>query len=358
MNHCALRAVPLLAFALVACGSIEPITSCDPVGSATPICGFQNPEDLALLPDERHVLVSEYGDAGQRPGRISLLDLVSGEHPTLFAGGEPTGPGPWGAPDCAGPPSAAFSPHGIHLSKRADGSLQLLVVQHGGRESVEMFEVTSDGASWQLVWRGCAVAPKGALNDVVALPEGGFLVTRFGPSSSVAFLFAAAKATLFGGETGWVYAWSRERGFSEVPGTRAAGPNGIELSADGEKIFLNATLASRVLRIDRRTGVVEAHADVTQPDNLTWASDGRLRVASLRGELRQMLSCNGLERGSCPMPFAIVALDPNTMVTETVYQGGPGTPSGAGTVGLEVDGALLIGTFAGDRIVRVDRQGH
>ena len=41
------------------------------------------------------------------------------------------------------------------------------------------------------------------------------------------------------------------------------------------------------------------------------------------------------------MPFAIVALDPNTMETETVYEGGPGTPSGAGTVGLEVDGALL-----------------
>ena len=75
-------------------------------------------------------------------------------------------------------------------------------------------------------------------------------------------MFAAAKATLFGGETGWVYAWSSRAGFSEVPGTRAAGPNGIELSADGEKIFLNATLASEVLRIDRRTGAIEARAEV------------------------------------------------------------------------------------------------
>ena len=108
-----------------------------------------------------------------------------------------------------------------------------------------------------------------------------------------------------------------------------------------------------MLRIDRRTGEVEARAAVPQPDNLTWASDGRLRVASLRGAMRELLSCNGLEHGSCPMPFAIVALDPNTMATETVYEGGPGTPSGAGTVGLEIDGGLLIGTFAGDRIVRV-----
>ena len=356
MSHRARTLPILLALALAACGSIEPITSCDPVGAATPLCGFQNPEDLALLPDGQ-VIVSEYGDAGARPGRISLLDLESGKHQSLYAGGGPPGAGPWGAADCE-PPSEAFSPHGIHLSKRAGGSLQLLVVQHGGRESVEMFEVLPAQTTWQLAWRGCAVVPDGALNDVVALPEGGFLVTRFGPSSTPAFMFAAAKATLFGGETGWVYAWSRTQGFSEVPGTRVAGPNGIELSADGAKIFLNATLASEVLRIDRRTGAVEARAAVTQPDNLTWASDGRLRVASLRGAMREMLSCNGLERGSCPMPFAIVALDPETMATETVYQGGPGTPSGAGTVGLEVDGGLLVGTFAGDRVVRVEMRGR
>jgi len=342
----------LLTLVLVACSSHPPITSCDPIGRAKPLCGYQNPEDLALLPDGRHVIVSEYGDAGARPGRLSLLDIGTREHVTLFAGGETGSAGPWGAPDC-GPPSSAFSPHGIHLAKRADGSLQLLVVQHGGRESVEMFEVLPTADAWQLSWRGCAVAPEGGLNDVVALPEGGFLVTRFGPSSPASFMFAAAKATLFSSATGWVYEWSPGKGFSEVPGTRAAGPNGIELSPDGAKIFLNTTLASEVLRIDRRTGAIEARAAIARPDNLTWGRDGRLRVASLRGNTRELLSCNGIEHGSCAMPFAIVALDPSSMATETVYEGGPGTPSGAGTVGLEVDGGLLIGTFAGDRIVAV-----
>jgi hypothetical protein len=350
----AIASAVVLAPVLVACGgSVEPITSCDRIGSATPVCGFQNPEDLALLPDGRHVIVSEYGDGGARPGRISLLDLASGQHESLYAGGGPAGPGPWGAPDC-GPPSTAFSPHGIHVSKRSDGALQLLVVQHGDRESVEMFEVTQPGgdSGWQLAWRGCAVAPEGGLNDVVALPEGGFLVTRFAPSGRLSMMLAFGKAAL-GLDTGWVYAWSREQGFSEVPGTRAPGPNGIELSADGEKIFLDATLASEVRRIDRRTGAIEARASVQHPDNLTWARDGRLRVASLRAAMREVVACSGLDHGSCPAPFAIVALDPETMEGRTVYEGGPGTPSGAGTVGLEVPGELLIGTFAGDRIVRV-----
>jgi hypothetical protein len=90
------------------------------------------------------------------------------------------------------------------------------------------------------------------------------------------------------------------------------------------------------------------------PDNATWASDGRLLVASLRGSTRELLGCRPTAAGSCPLPFAIVALDPTTMATEVVYEGGPDTPSGAGTVGLEIDGGLLIGSYASDRIVRVD----
>jgi hypothetical protein len=353
MKQCSSCFALVCALILFACDSPEPITSCEPKGAATPLCGFQNPEDLALLPGGRHVLVSEYGEAGERPGRISLLDLASNEHTSLFSGAEPRSPGPWGAPDCAGPPSSAFSPHGIHLARRSDGLLQLLVVNHGLRESVEMFEVVRDAERWQLAWRGCAVAPDALLNDVVALPEGGFLVTRFAPKSSLSFLYTMTKVMLFGGDTGWVYAWSRERGFSEQPGTRGAGSNGVELSDDGEKIFVNLTIANEVRRIDRRTGAIEARASVQQPDNSTWRSDGRLLVASLRGTSRELFSCSGIKRGSCPMPFAILALDPKTMETETVYEGGPGTPSGGATVGLEANGALLIGSYASDRIVRV-----
>ena len=168
-------------------------------------------------------------------------------------------------------------------------------------------------------------------------------------------MFAAAKATLFGGDTGWVYAWSREQGFSEVPGTRAAGPNGIELSADGEKIFLNATLASEVRRIDRRTGAIEARAEVPQPDNSDL--DAATAGCSWPRCAARCASCSRATASSADPVRCRSRSSRSTRTrwqTETVYEGGPGTPSGAGTVGLEVDGALLIGTFAGDRIVRVE----
>jgi hypothetical protein len=61
-----------------------------------------------------------------------------------------------------------------------------------------------------------------------------------------------------------------------------------------------------------------------------------------------------LEAGQCAAPFAILALDAETLQAEQIYLGGPGTPSGAGTVAAMLnDGTLLVGTFAGDRIVRV-----
>ena len=284
MNSRTATLTALFALVLAACGSTPPITSCDPIGAATPLCGFQNPEDLALLPDGR-VLVSEYGDAGAKPGRISLLDLASGAHESLYAGGGPAEPGPWGAPDCEGPPSTAFSPHGIHLSTRASGGLQLLVVQHGGRESVEMFEVLPANGSWQLAWRGCAVAPEGGgLNDVVALP--GRRVPRHAIRAQLASVVHArgreGDAVRRRDRLGLRVELATEDS-PRCPGTRAAGPNGIELSADGAKIFLNATLASEVLRIDRQSGAIEARAPVQMPDNLTWASDGPLRVPRCAG---------------------------------------------------------------------------
>ena len=68
------------AFALLALGcggSGEPVISCDPVGNARPLCGFQNPEDLVSLPGGASLLVSEFGGMmGEHPGAIARLALA------------------------------------------------------------------------------------------------------------------------------------------------------------------------------------------------------------------------------------------------------------------------------------------
>ena len=353
-----LRALGLLAPLLVVggCASLDPITSCEPVGPVTPLCGFQNPEDLALLPDARSVLVSEYGGMlGEGAGALSRLDLETRDRRVLYTGGGDD-PGTWGEDACPGPPDE-LGPHGLHLARRDDGRLQLLVVHHFGRESIEMFEVLRDasGKDWELAWRGCVLAPSGVrLNEVVGRPDGGFLTTHMLPKGSVSRLFAYVRAGVFGGNTGRVLEWQPDRGFREVAGTEAPFPNGLELSPDGRTLFLNSSLGHSVSRIDLERGAVEARASVPTPDNTTWAPDGRLWVASLQPESESdTLACDGIESGSCPIGFAIIAVDPETMETETVFASDAETPGGAGTVGLPVPGGLLVGTFAGDRILHV-----
>jgi hypothetical protein len=79
-------------------------------------------------------------------------------------------------------------------------------------------------------------------------------------------------------------------------------------------------------------------------------------VASLTGSLRDLRACDAIERGSCPAPFEIVAVDPKTFATERIYAS-DGETMGAGTVGLQAGDALYVGTFAGDRVLRVHRAG-
>ncbi len=326
------------------------------------VCGFERPEDLAVLPGEEALLVSEFGGtAGEGSGALSVMVLATEERRELFRGPGTAAAGPsWGDPSCPGPPGADFSPHGFDLARRADGALALAVVQHGGRESIELFEVWGSGTRWELAWRGCLVAPNYAwLNDVVWLPgtNGELLTTHMrprpaedsAPSSNDASDDAPDSDSL-----GFVLHWAPAVGFSPVPGTKGMVPNGIEVSQDGEKIFLNLSLDHVVHRIDRATGSVEAMAELDAPDNSTWAADGRLLVASMHlGSPDGFAICLEHEGEACPLPFAIEAIDPTTMLSTTRYES-RGVPLGGGTDGPQVGAELFVGSFGGDCILGVD----
>lgn len=344
---------------LFACApSVEPIVSCAAVGPAHPLCGFQNPEDLVALPGGHALLVSEYGGMTEaKPGRISRLDLATGERTVLLEAGGDAAPSPergWGDPACREAP-AAFSPHGIDLVRRSDGRHALLVVNHAGRESIELFEVLDPEGLATVAWRGCVIAPEGAwLNEVAGLPDGGLLASHMLPRREGApQLWELARAAIFGTESGHVIEWSPSAGFSVVPGSECAFANGIAVSPDGARVFVNATLGGTLRAIDRRTGRRLHELSVASPDNLSWTPDGRLLVASLTGGALEVQACDAIERGACPSPFEVLSVDPDTFESELVYRS-DGATMGAGTVGLVVGSSLYVGTFAGDRILRVD----
>ena len=334
------------------CGAgLPPIADCEAGSGMTPDCRFQNPEDLAVAPDGERLIVSQMGQMdGSKPGNLALYQ-PGGDIDLLFPANGVDDERSWGEADCPTPDLAAFSPHGIDLVQRADGRWMLLVVNHGGRESVEFFEVLGAQADTSLVWRGCAEGPENvAFNDVAGRADGGFYVTHMFPLDGQTF--ALLKGAVFGSDTGHVYDWQPVGGWSVVPGSEGPFPNGIALAEDGQSLYVNMYLAGEVRKLDLPSGKTAAIYSGGSPDNSTWASDGRLLVATHTGGLSDGMSCQGLESGSCAMAFNIVSLDPEDLSAIPVVSH-EGPPMGAATVALEHNGQLYLGTYAGDRITRL-----
>jgi hypothetical protein len=259
----------------------------------------------------------------------------------------------WGDPACAPPVAAQFAPHGIDLARLDRGVDALYVINHGGRESIELFEVVEDDNRISLSWRGCVVAPEhGFFNDLVVLRSGDFRVTQMYPRNAN-FLWTALRMQLTGHRPGYVYHWSPARGFRPLPGTAAKFANGIAQSADERFLFVNSYLGNEVLKIDTLSGARLGAVAVPNPDNSTWSPSGELLVASHLGSLADTLTCQRIETGNCGFRFQIVAIEPDTLESRVLLDH-EGPPMGAATVALPFDGALWLGTFAGDRITRVD----
>ncbi|MFT5605693.1 MAG: hypothetical protein ACI9G5_002664, partial [Paracoccaceae bacterium] len=210
--------------------------SCEAVNGRVPICGLQAPEDIEVSPDQRFLILSQFGGInGDDVGSLALFDPVNDSHSILYPPEQSLSvKEKWGSDTCPGEPGAAISPHGIHLSQRSDGRWQLLVVNHGGRESVEFFEWQAE--PYRLNWRGCVVLPEESfLNDVVATPDGGFLVTQMFPKDNI----WAMLRSFAGAEKGHVWRWRPGKAVDIQPGSVGAFPNGIQISKDGKTLFLN-----------------------------------------------------------------------------------------------------------------------
>jgi hypothetical protein len=269
----------------------------------------------------------------------------------------------WGDPACPGPIGDALRPHGISLLKRNGGAVQLFVVNHGGRESIEMFELKQSGGTSNLIWHGCVVSTQ-AFNDVAAQADGGFIATHPTalqpppppPGQAKAQEKGKApqgQANLFSGQpSGYVSRWAPGKSEAEVPGTRAGYPNGVLVSSDGRHMYFNAWTAKEVHKYDLKEGKEIGLVKLDfMPDNISWTSKHSMLAAGVKGAGGDCPAGSGTP---CIQGFGVAEIDPAKMETKTVFDSeGKAAMIPGVSIALQSGNSIYIGAFQGDRIVKI-----
>lgn len=326
-----------LILASIAMSCLSPLAAQPPGAAAPPcapddgyVCGQQGPEDLVGLGSSWAVASAYAGSGG-----ITLISLQDRTSHTAYPSSTSTESHDRETyPDCPGPPdTSAFTTHGVYVPPGDGPTHDLFVVGHGARESIEIFEVDTSNPLPAVTWVGCVIAPDPiGLNSVRSLPDGGFLTTNFLPRGT------PMQDMMNGDPNGELWEWHTSSGWQEVPGSEASGANGVELSDDGDTLYIAAWGSQTFIRLSRgATPPVREEIPLGfRIDNIHWARDGRL-----------------LGAGQVNQDWQVVLIDPGTLEVEQIYAQ-PANPSfGGGTVALEVGDDLWVGSYRGDRIAIV-----
>ncbi len=328
------------------------------------IVGVYNVEDFLLLPDTHwiigsglnvyaagfkdQVLTQQYlhlFDADAETGRSIMPDEITIKADlATYPGSTP-------------PDWNTFGPHGLDLSNRVGDVVKLFVINHGGREAVEIFEINVAGSEPKLTWVGNLNVPEDGWPDAVCwLPDtGGVIVSAMSdPRDPI----GQTKKQLTGKPVGWIKEWNPEtKKWTKLAGTESlSSPNGITTNKDGSKIWINESTGACVTRINRGgsdPGLIRVPLPGA-PDNLRWSADGKSIYACVHTidggsfEYEQIASA----KWGTPIhtPFAVFKVDPETLDTETFMPAGKYGPLGATCSVIEYGNRIWAGSCMSDRM--------
>ncbi len=314
-----------------------------------------NAEDLAPVASGRWVVASSMPGGALATGALYGVDGRGGAVHRLYPRASDATPA--SAAGCGAEVApAAFSPHGIAAQRLASGGERLFVVNHGERESIELFDIglsadePSDGETGErltLTWRGCVPLPAGAIgNAVAATPDGRLFVTNMG-----APIDGGARARKWVGD---VLEWSPQHGWQTLPDSEIYAINGLLVSARGDRLYATSWAGGEVVRLTRDDGGAVTRKAVSLPflpDNLRWGRDGSILATGLRATPEQVVQCV-MARGPCEqtIPTAVAVIDADALTSRCQLD----LALHMGTAAVPVGDALWVGPVRGDSIRVLD----
>ena len=321
---------------------------CTPSGGLTFICGVQNPEDLVLVPGTRWLVAS-----GMTAGSgLHLVDTRAKSVRNLYATDTQTvRADKTRFAACPGPLDPKLMVlHGLSIRPAQPGRYTVYATNHGGRESIEAFELDTRGAAPSVAWVGCVPMPNEmAANSVAAFKDGTLVATvLIMPGKTFVDAFA-------GRNTGAVFMWTPgSAAFKMLPGTELPANNGIETSLDDREFFVVSTTLKRVVvfaRDNPGTPLRVAQLAEFGPDNVRYTSDNRLITA---GMIDNEPACGGPAKTEedirCARGYIVATIDPKTMAVKELARGQRTTSYTGTAMAIPVGDELWLGSFYADRL--------
>jgi hypothetical protein len=269
----------------------------------TYICELVVPEDILTVGSTGLLLASGHRAPGHLylidPARRTQLELI---HGATFASQHDTR----AYPDCPGPLNLqSFDTHGLSLAETSPRTFSLYTTSHGAREAIEIYDLDLRRAAPRLTWKGCVLLQQDRYhNSVARLADDGFIATNMRDQSYRATPGVPA------GITGHLVEWHPGGKPQPLPGTELSLPNGIDVSKDERYVFVAAIGSQEIVRFDRRaTPMAKRTMSVPiRPDNIHWASDGKLLTAGPNYVAPTV--CSG---AGCATGWSVLEVDPQTL---------------------------------------------
>jgi hypothetical protein len=348
MQHvvAAIQVPAIVVFCLLILASRPAADACSPTSGFNHVCGQTRPEDLARIPGTRWIIASGFSDGAG----LKLVDTAGLSLQAAYAGSyNEVQPQAERFPDCTAPPDPSLlNVQGLNLRATGDSHYTLYAVNHGGRESVEVFDVNAKPDVPVLTWRGCVrLPPLIAANSVASYSDGTLLITVLVHPGNTFADFVEGR------NTGGVYEWQPgSSGFKLIPGTELPGNNGIETASDDSGFFVVAFgrhAVLRYLRHDRTAPPVESVAPGFMPDNIHW-DDGRLLTAGMVydepacGGTRKVIDGKADEM-KCHRGTVVAELDPVSMNFRIVAYSPPDPVFNGASAAVLVGNRLWLGSY-------------
>lgn len=337
------RSGVLAACAFVLSGATHRLGPCE----GDLLCGFDKPEDIAVLDDTDWALVSQHGEAS-----LVWVDLRNGaQHPVIAV---PTSTSPlFGAEDCTSPPQALIT-RGNTIATLRGASVAAVINAAPGNSRIEFFTIQPGHDAPFSQWAGCVQVPAHlVLNDMTLAADGTIFASHmYDPPAGEAGFKEVLRKFREAEDTGYAVRWTADLGWQKVAGTTMSFPNGIALSDDGNRLAIGGTFEQAMIFVDLTTGTTSRVELPLQPDNLTSLPGGAFLATGHTGiPVTGVDGCRPPEAIPCGFPFAVARVSLDMEISVQFAHDGSAIPGAS--VAVPWRGGLVLGTAYGERLTRV-----